>query len=156
MAGILFTDGNLVLCGYSIHKTQITGIGGKKKENEELIETAIRETIEELFELETIPEALTRFLKTRLTFNTIIGVPNYTVFVMTFQDLDIIFETLKMFSVKSNIYSIIPVSITDLLFMRKVNQKSELSTLCLLPCVNKITISSSLLNDIYAFKNCII
>ena len=57
MAGIMFTDKNSVLAGYSSHKLAITGIGGKKKGDETAIQTAIRETVEELFELEEIPKA---------------------------------------------------------------------------------------------------
>ena len=156
MAGIMFTDGKLVLCGYSQHKSQITGIGGKAHENEQLVETAIRETIEELFEFEVIPEALLRYLKTCLSFDHVIGIPAYTVFVMSFTDLQKILDILKMFVLKSDVYSEIPTNLSEMIFNRKVNFSSELSHLILLPCADKIKLESNLLNDIYVFKNSII
>ena len=58
MAGIMFTNGSLVLSGYSQHKNKLTGIGGKKENNELPYETALRETMEELFELKEIPTEL--------------------------------------------------------------------------------------------------
>ena len=55
MAGIFFTDEKIFLCGYSQHKHKITGIGGKKQNNELPYETALRETLEEIFEFDNIP-----------------------------------------------------------------------------------------------------
>ena len=69
MAGIMFTDGKLVLAGYNSKHLFISGIGGKIKENETPILTAVRETVEELFELEEIPGRLLDRLYEKLTFD---------------------------------------------------------------------------------------
>ena len=56
MSGVIFINelNTTVLCGYNIKINRISGIGGKALENEDLNKTAIREMLEELFELTEI------------------------------------------------------------------------------------------------------
>ena len=51
-AGSVFTDSKIILAGYQPRKKKpfISGIGGKREEGESYMDTAIRETVEELFE----------------------------------------------------------------------------------------------------------
>jgi len=153
MAGILFTDGKFVLAGYSQHKSAITGIGGKAKPGEKPTETALRETIEELFEFEEIPETLIRLLYAFLTFDKTMIRSGYSVFIMTFDDLNMIFRTMMFVcNLKSTVYDVVPTSLNELIMNRKVNPSAEFSHLILLPCEKDIRIDNSLVNDIFHLK----
>jgi hypothetical protein len=50
-AGIFFTEKGQFLSGFQRKTRQWTGFGGKKKNSENSLETAVRETVEELFEI---------------------------------------------------------------------------------------------------------
>jgi len=156
MAGILFTNGKLVLAGYNQHKLCITGIGGKKKNDEMPHQTALREMLEELFELDVIPEALTKSLSIMLPFDKlIIATKKYTVFIMSFDNLNTVFRVLHWFGyVKSRVYETIPTSVSELLFNRTIHTRAEFSMLALVPCHYNLSLDSHFINDIYAFKNC--
>ena len=153
MAGILFTDGKFVLAGYSQHKSAITGIGGKAKIGETPTQTAVRETLEELFEFEEIPETLPRLLHAVLTFDNMMIRSGYSIFIMTFNDLDLIFRTMMFVSnLKSKVYDVVPTNLNQLLMDRKIIPDAEFSHLLLLPYKNGITIDKSLVNDIIHLK----
>jgi hypothetical protein len=92
MSGILFTDGNLVLGGYSSKKQKITGIGGKSEKNEICWQTAIRETIEELYEFTGLNWDLLNSLSRKLSFDTVVSSGSYTTFIMSFEDLEVIIK----------------------------------------------------------------
>ena len=155
MAGILFTDGKHVLAGYNQHTMKISRIGGKAKEGETAIHTAIRETVEELFELEEIPQELIELLYNNLTFDDLFFKGGYTTFMMDFNyDLEVFFNSMTNFELKSKVYDTLPESLEDLIMTRKVCPTAEMSHLMLLPCVYNIGLDDSLLLDIYSFKNC--
>jgi len=151
----MFTDGKFVLAGYNPKKFYISGIGGKKKDNETPIHTAIREVLEELFELETIPEDLKNVLYENLTFDTVFSSNGYTNFIMDFRyDLEVFFEAISKFDVRSRVYSTIPQTLEQLLMTRIVVPEAELSHLMLIPCVYNIGLDEKFIDDIYTFKNC--
>lgn len=153
MAGILFTDGKFVLAGYDQHKSTITGIGGKPKDGETIKQTALRETIEELFEFEEIPEALMRLLNVVLTFDSMITRSGYSIFIMTFADLNLIFRTLLMVhNLKSKVYDVLPTCLNQLIMDRKIHPDAEFSHMLLLPYENGVTINKRLVNDIIHLK----
>lgn len=143
-AGSVFTDGRLILAGYQPLKRSptISGIGGKKEEGEAYIETAIRETIEELFEVSDIPKSLIADIKT-VTPQRIIQNGKYIMIVYNFADLEEILKIVKKHKISSPIYDKMPVNLMDLLFNRKLIYsnpdpfwKPEISHLSLLPVVN--------------------
>ena len=72
MAGILFTDETLVLAGYNEFHEHVTGFGGKKKNNEYPYETAIREVVEELLEVHSIPENIYKEICEQITFDNVV------------------------------------------------------------------------------------
>ena len=146
MAGILFTDKSMVLAGYNARTGKITGIGGKKNGNELPYQTAVRETIEELFELEYIDTHVLKTLSEYLKFDICIASPDYTTFVMSFCDLEFILNFLLKFNLKSTVYPFMPRTINELLFMRLDNDKAEISKLVLLPCKSNISFTLIALN----------
>ena len=149
----MFTDGQTMLVGYKQSTNKITGIGGKSNRIELLTKTAVRETLEELFEFEEIPNQLLQTVHAELVFDKAICYGNYTTYIMTFVDLHKIFEILMLFDLKSKVYDTIPTGLLTLISRRKANSEAELSHLMLLPCVENIEIDRCILSDIYRFKN---
>ena len=139
-AGMLFTDGNLILAGYQPHKSKpsVSGIGGRKKKGEIYWETALRETLEELLELETFPKSLYTEIQTTIYPKKFKLRNGYANFHYSFDDLITILELLSKHQLKSPLYESFPTTLTDLLFQRKHNdvKTAEISQLCLLPVVH--------------------
>jgi hypothetical protein len=137
-AGIVFTDGRHILGGYQPKKRTpfISGIGGMKEPGETYMITAIRETLEELFDLDKIPEVLLDNLSQKLKDKKIIQNNTYISILCTFEDLNIIFDSLKEHNIVSRLYDEIPNTLHDLIFKRKINKDSEISELSILPLVN--------------------
>lgn len=137
-AGIIFTDKIYILGGYQPHKKTpfISGIGGMKEPGETYIITAIRETIEELFDLENIPNILLNELVEKLKDKPTMQNDNYISIICTFEDLQIICNLLKEHNIVSRLYDEIPNNLSDLIFKRKINKDSEITQLCILPLVN--------------------
>jgi hypothetical protein len=153
MAGILFTDNKFVLAGYNPHKLAITGIGGKARAGETPTQTALRETIEELFELEEIPETLIRLLNVTLVFDNVMVRSGYSIFIMNFNDLDLMISTLHMIhNLKSRVYDNLPVNLNQLIMNRKVDSRAEFSHILLMPYEENITLARSFVNDIFHLK----
>jgi hypothetical protein len=153
MAGIMFTNGSLVLSGYSEHKSVITGIGGKSINNELPYETAMRETIEELFEFHDIPSELLSELNSNISFSNLISTKNYSMFILSFNDLKLIIRIVNKYKeiLTSKVYDIIPSNIEELLFLRKADNRSEFKHLCLLPMEQNLDIDTFFLKDIIRY-----
>ena len=88
-AGILFTNQTHVLAGYQPHKEKpcITGIGGSKNEGETAIQTAWRETIEELLESDPIPREFLTLCEKELAPTCWFSRGEYICFQYSFEDL---------------------------------------------------------------------
>ena len=135
-AGCFFTDDSLFLAGYQPNKKkpEISGLGGKKKRGETPRQTAVRETLEELFDFHIIPkhilQAVNAIEPRKLVWNG-----SYAIFVYSFKNLETILKTVKDSNIESSVYENIPLTIIDLLLKRRISKKSEISHLCLLPCV---------------------
>ena len=147
-AGILFTNNNLFLCGYQPNKKVpiISGIGGKKELNETIIQTAIREIVEELFDVN--PDLiLIEEINKHLSCKKLINNNNYYTLIYSFNDLEILLNILNK-SIKSDLYELFPLNISDLILKRKSMITSEISKLCLLPLEKDLTIDPNLIQDI--------
>jgi hypothetical protein len=142
-AGCVFTDGKLLLAGYQPRKRKpfISGLGGKKEEGENYLDTAIRETIEELFEFKSIPKELILEIKNIAPIK-IIQNGSYIIVVYTFNDLDMFLKIMSKYNLRSILYDSMPKNITELIFNRKTTYntnnifyKPEVSHLAILPLV---------------------
>ena len=153
MAGILFTDERMVLAGCRSNGV-ITGIGGKKKNDETPYKTAVRESLEEIFELKVIPEELLADVYGKInSYNVVSGA--YTIFLCTFCDLKEIIDIVRSYDVTSAVYDELPRSMEDLLLNRHPSDKSEFSHLVLLPYFCNTRIENYFLKDIKMFLNTI-
>lgn len=153
-AGCFFTDEKLVLCGYQANKKNpsISGFGGKKNESDKTyIDTAIRETLEELFDI--IPDKqIIKYIILKIIHKKIIVQNNYYMLVYTLDDLELILDILIQKEITSKLYDVMPRTISELIFKRKINEISEISHLCLLPNINKINIHHDFVQDINSFQ----
>jgi len=153
-AGIMFTNGTHVLCGYQPNKKIpiISGFGGKIKENETLNIAAIRETLEELFNINPSPDLLLyleNILKTRYaSFNK-----NYYIIKLSFSDLFKIIKILASKQYVSPLYDFWPINIRELIFNRKIMYTNEISHLCILPCILDLKIDQCFIDDINLFMS---
>ena len=134
-AGSVFTDGKLILAGYQPLKNKpfISGIGGKKEEGETYKVTALRETVEELFEFDTVPGKLIEDLM-KVTPEKVIQNGTYIMMVYNFDDLATMLKIISKYKLKSKLYDAAPLTLMDLLFKRKIDLV-EISHLALLPLV---------------------
>ena len=140
-AGCLFTDNRHVLAGFQPNKKKekiISGFGGKCQEGETLLQTAWRETLEELFEFppDVIRGLVEELLKIKC-FKTFTN-GNYFVAVYTFQQL---FEILCMIEEKdlqSPLYDTFPTELFELILYRKPKPSSEVQQITLLPAAMHI------------------
>jgi hypothetical protein len=151
-AGCIFTDGNYVLAGYQPKADyNISGFGGNRIGNETYIQTALRETLEELFEIKP-PEYLISHLEKTLTPVYIHLNGSYVLVQYTFEDLVKLLDHSKPIRKQTFIYDTFPESLSDLIFNRKYTVCSEVQQLCLLPFKSNIKIHDGFKLDIDILK----
>ena len=139
-AGCVFSDGKHILVGYQPNKKKpgIRGIGGHKEGNETYLETAYRETLEELFHIEAtqIPTGLIAKLSTTLKPQHYKMKKGYVMVFLTFKDLETLLILCQKAGLRSPLYSKLPKTLIETIQMRGIDLKAEISTLCLLPVVH--------------------
>lgn len=140
-AGCEFTDGKHILAGYQPHKEKpcISGIGGHTEQGEHYLQTAYRETIEEIFHVSKIPVGLIDNLIRTMTPQSIRMKKGYVILRFTFQDLEKMLKACKQANLQSPLYKKLPRTLFETIQQRLYHKNAELSTLCLLPVVNHNT-----------------
>jgi hypothetical protein len=149
-AGCLFTNNQLVLAGYQPNKSlpYISGIGGTKMPGETFQRTAFRETLEEIFNVNTFPLGLLNTIELILEPTRIMQNGNYIIIVLTFEDLGIILRICRAYNLKTPIYDTIPLRLNDLIFNRKFDISAEITHLALIPLAKKVTIDPYFVEDL--------
>jgi hypothetical protein len=143
-AGMLFTNGRHVLGG--LGKRGLDGFGGKREGNESYFRTALRETIEELFDFKGIPEHVYLEFAYMVPIRTIYS-NGYMTLVFSFVDLELLLVRLLPHVYYTPMYTYFPTTITDLVLNRTA-KISEVGQLCLLPISKDLHISSCYTKDI--------
>jgi len=144
MAGLLFTDKNVVLAGYKPYCNHITGIGGKPQKNETLLQTAFRETVEELvgvFDSCVVPE-----LEAKIVPFTSVENSGYTHFLCSMDDLVVFLEIVSVYP--SKFYNRSPRTLEDLILKRKIIKGAEIAQLAVIPFVPDVHIARHLSSDL--------
>jgi hypothetical protein len=138
-AGCVFTDGKHVLAGYQPHKKKpgITGIGGHKEGEETYLQTAYRETIEEIYNVTNvqIPIGLIETLVRTLMPKKIKMKKGYVLVTFTFQDLELFLKLCKKAGLRSPLYSRMPKTLLEVIQLRGYDLRAEISSFALLPVV---------------------
>jgi hypothetical protein len=154
-AGCIFTDNILILAGYQPYKKTpyISGIGGKKQENETYSITAIRELIEELFDIKDLSPNILNELSYKFPKPTHVQyTSSYINCIFTFNQLNQILDIVSSLHINSKLYFVFPKNITELLFCRTIKE-GEISHLCLLPVIPNLKIDEEFNNDIIELYN---
>jgi len=148
-AGVVFTDGRHILAGYQPKKKKpfLSGIGGGRDEGETFTMTAIREMIEELYEVSAIPkktyDPIYKEIVQRVIPNKIVQSGKYIMLVYTFKDLEKILKIAKRHGLTSPLYDTMPTTLMDLIFTRKsyygADKIPEISHFAILPVVRHPT-----------------
>jgi hypothetical protein len=154
-AGLLFSDAIHVLGGWQPTKKTpiISGFGGSIKPEEDWQTAAVRETLEELFDIEKPPlELITQIKETLLSPSSHLHIctsDNYTYATLYFSDLITILNLTSDSGIQSPIYpNGIPLTLSDLIFNRIFTPKSEVQQLVLLPVDQNIKLDPYFIEDI--------
>ena len=147
-AGTLFTNKKVILAGYQPKLGSISGIGGMKEEGEKYKQTAIRETVEELFHIKKVPKKLIKAVIKTVEIEKVVKNGSYKILIYNFRSLKKILKIIKAHDIQSPLYKKIPTSLSKLLLKRKCNPKSEIRQLVVLPFEKAIKINKYLINDI--------
>jgi hypothetical protein len=145
-AGCLFTDNKQVLAGFQQKGSYISGLGGRREYGENYHETAIRETVEELFDI-TPCEELIEELKT-INYSKKFMNGSYVVLVYSFDDLFLFIQITKKHVGISKLYTEFPENILDLIYKRKIKNASEVQQLYLLPLNKELSIDKQFIKDL--------
>jgi hypothetical protein len=152
-AGCVFTNGKVILAGYQKKKGKsiITGLGGKSKENEEVKETAWRETLEELFDWREVPKEILNKYTNEIPEKTI-QTNGYVQYIYSFDVLQDLLRECTMQDMTSPLYDAFPFTITELLLRRRETGEAEISQLAILPMDGQ-TIAKHFIRDIRCIRN---
>ena len=124
-----------MLMGYQPDKQMISGIGGKPIGNETPIETAFRETIEELLGLQP-SKSLIDVLVDNFGFKPEVKNGSYTMFIYTIDELMRFLCVVKSHSGPSPYYANFPTSVENLVYDRRTPLGVEVSHLCMVPIIH--------------------
>jgi len=145
-AGTIFTNNEIVLAGFNVKINTISGIGGKPNNCELPWETAIRETLEELFEINPSNELIID-INLLIKPNKIKNNLNYYIWVYTIDDLNTLLKFLKSKQTVSKLYKKFPKNISELILNRNTAITKEIRELYLLP-FNPFKLSSEFILDL--------
>jgi NUDIX domain len=131
-AGTLFLNKkNEVLTGYSTKYKWFSGFGGKKEENENSWETAMRETIEEFYGIEP-SQNLIHDCAALFKHRPFLQRDEYAFLVLSFDDYRRIAALVIKESPKVPYYETFPESMFHLIIDRKLTADQEIGTLRIL------------------------
>jgi hypothetical protein len=152
-AGCVFSDGKHVLAGYQPNKKKpgITGIGGHKEGEETYLQTAYRETIEEIFHvtITSIPVGLIDKLIRCMKPKKIKIKKGYVLITFTFTDLDLFLKVCKKAGLRSPLYAKLPVNLIEVIQKRGYDLTAEISSFALLPVVKSHTKLRNFVNPLF-------
>ena len=132
-AGILFQDDKNFLSGWNPSLDSWSGFGGKRHGLETSIETAIRETVEEIFQVNPSKGDISA-LEDQLSPFDFKQNGDYVVFFMNVSSLFQISLFLEKKGYRSPLYDSFPTTVTEFIEKRKIPEQHEyeISHLCLL------------------------
>lgn len=147
-AGFVFTDNQLILCGWEPGKQQpgLYGLGGKAEpaDGGDYRITAARETLEELFAIHPSRPLLLRVAAVKPVREEFISG-----YVMIYHSFTTLQQIIRLVRTPSPFYPRNPITIEELIFKRFTTGKAEVAQLCLLPVTRlPVLVSTDLADDI--------
>lgn len=118
-AGILFTSHNTILAGYKVidDEWELSGFGGKKLENELYYQTAIRETLEEIYEVPVTPN-IVNYVASRLKITKVVNNNGYIVVIVSLNQFKHFMLAAINFNFDTPMYKELPTSSVELIGKR--------------------------------------
>jgi len=134
-AGVLITNGTYVLAGVQQCDKDlgITGIGGSRLDDESYMQTALREMVEELFDIVDVPTKVITALEKRFKPSHIFQVQSYISVVYTFTQLESMLKLLIKHGINSRLYQEPPLRLYELVLYRFPCKQCEIHNLQFLP-----------------------
>jgi hypothetical protein len=120
--------------GYQPAKKMITGIGGKALEGELTLETALRETVEELFGMSPTRWLLNGLLGYYRNRHPVFN-GSYAMYIFSLHDLYDFMAIVRGFMHASPYYITFPETLVDLVLERQAPPDAEVTTLAIIPIV---------------------
>lgn len=134
-AGVCFRNNTHILGGVQQIKKEkmISGFGGKReKSDESYYHTALREMIEELFEIKPTADVIQKCMIIKPDNVIYFDKCKYVMLVYNFKHLNTFIMILHDCKLTSKMYEQFPTNVEELMFNR-LNVSSEISNICLLP-----------------------
>ena len=150
-AGCIFTNGKHVLAGSQKKNGEfiISGIGGTRESDETFDTNAIRETVEELFDISNVDAILIKKIYDTLHPKDRFIHGGYGVLVYDFDQLVTMMQIVKDHSTDASpAYNIFPSRVDELILKRVSRDESEIDTLYLLPVTANLRTDKYFLQDI--------
>ncbi len=154
-AGIFFSDDRHLLAAYQKKHGNIiiSGLGGKQETSDPtLYYTAVRETLEELYDIKPSTGLINQIIHA-LKPHVTIDFEEYANFYLSFNQLNLLMEMVAADTV-SPIYRTMPRTLTELIQNRRSLPSSEVSALALMP-MECAQIDPEFNQDITQFKGLI-
>lgn len=124
-AGILFLENASFLAGFQRKQMRWTGFGGKALPQEIPEETAVRETVEELFEINLSKQHIQDLVE-ELDIWMPYSSSGYEFFLLPFSGITIISDFLEAKEYRTPVYPQFPKSITALISHRILSKATEI------------------------------
>jgi len=149
-AGCIFTNKIHILAGYQPNKKTpyISGFGGARQANESFVETALRETIEELLDIKDVPYNLIDTIQHTIIPDYVINNKQYVTLVYSFDQLIEILVAAHCFIDHLEIYRKFPTNLDGLIIDRIIRPSAEITHLCLLPVSKNLILDPLFVEDI--------
>ena len=150
-AGCLFTDGKVSLAGYNHKKRFIGGFGGKRELSDaDYLDTAFRETIEELLEWEVDADMLhkVRICMPKPLKEVYNNKYSYVTIVYTFDTLKMFLGILDKMRIISKMYQKFPTTLEQLILGRYPLLNAEITTIGVMPVAPRAIIDNTYRADL--------
>ena len=132
-AGVLFTDTVTALAGTQRRKKNLSGFGGKREPaDKDWLDTAWRETAEELLGWDNVSRALLHTFRTTLPIRNVHESAGYVIVQCSFETLNH-FLCICARQEPSPLYNRNPLTLLELILDRDPNAYGEIGGLALLP-----------------------
>ena len=141
---------NAAGCVFTNEKLILTGLGGKLNQNEDPIHAAWRETLEELFDWDSVTEDILLYC-IELTPSKIIEDKTYIQYIYTFATLERVLQECYIRMYTSDLYEKFPFTLQELLFNRNPKGRVEVEQLSVLPMEGQC-IAKHFLRDIQKIR----
>ncbi len=127
-AGILFYKNNHFLMGFSYHLKKWSGFGGKiESQDISPVHTALREVVEEIFGID--PEQHIIEILSCIQIKKQINRKGYILYLCDIDQLLWIATVLLLYNIQSPYYSIMPISVVDIICIREAPKDAEVPSI---------------------------